>query len=51
VIRSEAGDLSALVASAGQWRDADAGLAVIGLPTHAKPESLSALAEAVATLA
>jgi len=51
LIRGDTSDLGALVASLEQWRDAGADLAVIGLPAHAKPESLSALAEAVSTLA
>jgi len=51
LIRGDTSDLGALVTSLEQWRDAGADLAVIGLPTHAKPESLSALAEAVRTLA
>jgi F420-dependent oxidoreductase-like protein len=51
LIRGDTSDLSALVASLEQWRDAGADLAVIGLPTHAKPESLFPLAEALAALA
>jgi len=51
LVRADTGDLDGLVASLSQWRKAGADLAVIGLPLHAKPESLSALAEALAPLA
>ena len=50
-MRWDGGDYDALLASLAQWRDAGADLAVIGLPTHAKPESLPALAEALGSLA
>lgn len=51
LFRGDTSDLGALVASLEQWRDAGTDLAVIGLPTDAKPELLSTLAEAVSTLA
>jgi F420-dependent oxidoreductase-like protein len=44
-------DFDSLVASLTEWRDAGVDLAVIGLPLHAKPESLAALAQAIAPLA
>ena len=50
LIRWDGGPHDDLLATLAQWRDAGADLAVIGLPTHAKPESLSALAGALATL-
>ena len=51
LFRGDTSDPGALVASLEQWRDAGTDLAVIGLPTDAKPELLPVLAEAVSTLA
>jgi F420-dependent oxidoreductase-like protein len=51
LIRWDGGDHGALLTTLAGWRDAGADLAVIGLPAHAKPESLSALAGALSTLA
>jgi F420-dependent oxidoreductase-like protein len=45
------GDYDALLVTLAAWRDAGADLAVVGLPLHAKPESLSTLAEVLSTLA
>ncbi len=50
LIRWDGGPHDELLATLAQWRDAGADLAVIGLPTHAKPESLPALADALAAL-
>ena len=50
-VRWDGSDYDALLASVTQWRDAGVDLAVIGLPTHAKPESLATIAEAVGSLA
>src|SRR5215469_1021484 len=49
-VRWDGSDYDALRASVAQWRDAGVDLAVIGLPTHAKPESLSTIADAVGSL-
>lgn len=49
LLRSD-GDLDALITTIERWRDAGADLAVIGLPLHAKPESLAELATALASL-
>jgi F420-dependent oxidoreductase-like protein len=49
--RLDGEDYDSLVTSLAEWRDAGVDLAVIGLPLHAKPDSLSALAEALAPLA
>jgi len=49
-VRWDGSDYDALIASVTQWRDAGVDLAVIGLPTHAKPESLATIAEAVGSL-
>ena len=49
--RLDGEDYDGLVTTLAEWRDAGVDLAVIGLPLHAKPESLSALAEALAPLA
>jgi F420-dependent oxidoreductase-like protein len=43
-------DLEPVLASVTAYRDAGADLAVVGLPLHAKPESLAPLAEALASL-
>jgi alkanesulfonate monooxygenase SsuD/methylene tetrahydromethanopterin reductase-like flavin-dependent oxidoreductase (luciferase family) len=51
LVRWEGGAHDELLATLAGWRDAGADLAVIGLPTHAKPELLSPLAEALAALA
>ena len=51
LLRWEGGDYDALLTKVAEWRDAGADLAVIGLPTHAKPEALAPLAEALAALA
>ena len=51
VVRWDGGSHDALLETLAGWPAAGADLVVIGLPTHAKPESLSALAEAVRTLA
>ena len=47
MVRWDGGPHDELLATLAQWRDAGADLAVIGLPTHAKPESLSPLADAL----
>jgi alkanesulfonate monooxygenase SsuD/methylene tetrahydromethanopterin reductase-like flavin-dependent oxidoreductase (luciferase family) len=49
-VRWDGSDYDALLASVTQWRDAGVDLAVIGLPTHAKPESLATIADAVGSL-
>jgi F420-dependent oxidoreductase-like protein len=51
LVRWEGGSYDALLTGLAQWRDAGADLVIIGLPTHAKPESLSGLADALAALA
>jgi F420-dependent oxidoreductase-like protein len=51
LLRWDGTDLDALLSTVTQWRDAGAELAVIGLPTHCKPELLPAMAEALRTLA
>jgi alkanesulfonate monooxygenase SsuD/methylene tetrahydromethanopterin reductase-like flavin-dependent oxidoreductase (luciferase family) len=51
LVRWDGGSHDALLSTLAEWRDAGADLAVIGLPTHAKPESLAPLADALATLA
>ena len=51
LLRWDGADLDALVSSVTSWRDAGADLAVIGLPTHCKPELLPAMAAALAPLA
>jgi F420-dependent oxidoreductase-like protein len=51
LVRWDGTDLDVLRATVTQWRDAGADLAVIGLPTHCKPELLPAMAEALAPLA
>ena len=51
LLRWDGGDPSPLLATIAEWRTAGADLAVIGLPLHAKPDSLPVLAEALATLA
>jgi alkanesulfonate monooxygenase SsuD/methylene tetrahydromethanopterin reductase-like flavin-dependent oxidoreductase (luciferase family) len=51
LLRWDGGSHDALLATLAEWRDAGADMAVIGLPTHAKPESLSPLAEALRSLA
>jgi F420-dependent oxidoreductase-like protein len=51
LIRQDGEDYDGLLSSLAQWRDAGVDLAVIGLPLHAKPGSLSALADALAPLA
>ena len=51
LLRWDGADLDALAASVVEWRDAGADLAVIGLPTHCKPELLPAMAAALAPLA
>jgi alkanesulfonate monooxygenase SsuD/methylene tetrahydromethanopterin reductase-like flavin-dependent oxidoreductase (luciferase family) len=51
LLRWDGGSHDDLLATLAEWRDAGADLAVIGLPTHAKPESLSPLAEALRSLA
>jgi len=51
LLRWDGGGTDELLAAVAQWRDAGADLAVIGLPAHAKPESLSPLADALAALA
>ena len=50
-VRWDGGSHDALLAALARWRDAGADMAVIGLPDHSKPESLSGLADAVAALA
>jgi alkanesulfonate monooxygenase SsuD/methylene tetrahydromethanopterin reductase-like flavin-dependent oxidoreductase (luciferase family) len=50
LVRWDGGSLDAVLTRLTEWRDAGADLAVIGLPTHAKPESLPELAEALSTL-
>ncbi len=50
LVRWEGTDLDDLLAAVTRWRAAGAELAVIGLPLHAKPESLPGIAEALATL-
>ena len=50
-VRWDGSDYDALLASLAQWRDAGVDLAVIGLPTHAKPESLATIADVAGTLA
>lgn len=47
LIRWDGGSHDELLATLARWRDAGADLAVIGLPTHAKPDLLPALAEAL----
>ena len=51
LVRWDGGAHDALLETLAEWRDAGADLAVIGLPTHAKPESLEPLADALASLA
>jgi F420-dependent oxidoreductase-like protein len=51
LLRWDGVDFDALLSTVTQWRDAGADLAVIGLPTHCKPELLSAMADALRTLA
>jgi len=43
--------LEQLVAAAAAYRDAGADLIIVGLPLHAKPDSLPPLAEALTPLA
>ena len=51
LVRWDGTDLDALRATVTGWRDAGADLAVIGLPTHCKPELLPAMAEALGSIA
>jgi hypothetical protein len=51
LLRWDGGSHDALLETLAEWRDAGADLAVIGLPTHAEPESVGPLAAALSALA
>jgi hypothetical protein len=51
LLRRDGGSYDELLATLAEWRDAGAALATLGGPAHFAPESLSALAAALATFA